>query len=315
MTSVYSQKKKDYSQRLSNLLMEYTGIIVCHADNVRSLQLQQVRALLRGEAEILMGKNTQMRRVIREVAKDIPDLQKLLPHVVENVGLVFTNANVKKVKDILLSNRVPAAAKAGTIAPSDVWVPPGPTGLDPGQTSFFQALGIPTKIARGSIEIINDIHLISAGDRVGNSEVALLSKLNIKPFTYGLKLTQVYDTGAIYSPAVLDITETILVQKFLAASNRIAAVCLEIGYPTLASVPHSILNAFKNLVAVSLETDFEFEQATKLKEMMKNPGAFAAPAAGGAAPAAAAPVEVEEESEEDVGGGGLFGSDDDSDSD
>jgi large subunit ribosomal protein LP0 len=81
--------------------------------------------------------------------------------------------------------QVPAGAKAGTLAPTDVFVPPGPTGLDPGQTGFFQALNIATKIVKGSIEIVAQVHLIKKGDKITSSAVALLSKLDIKPFFYG----------------------------------------------------------------------------------------------------------------------------------
>lgn len=49
---------------------------------------------------------------------------------------------------------MPAAARAGAIAPCDVTVPAQNTGLGPEKTSFFQALGITTKISRGTIEIL-----------------------------------------------------------------------------------------------------------------------------------------------------------------
>ena len=93
------------------------------------------------------------------------------------------NEDAKAVRDAILACKVPAAAKAGGLAPTDVFVPAGPTGLDPSQTAFFQSLNIATKIVKGAIEIINEVHLLKPGERVGNSEVSLLSKLNIKPFT------------------------------------------------------------------------------------------------------------------------------------
>ena len=40
------------------------------------------------------------------------------------------------------------------MAPVDVFVPAGNTGLGPEKTSFFQALSITTKISRGTIEIL-----------------------------------------------------------------------------------------------------------------------------------------------------------------
>lgn len=63
--------------------------------------------------------------------------------------------------------------------------------MGPEKTSFFQALQIPTKISRGTIEILNDVHLIKVGEKVGASESALLNMLGIQPFSYGLVVEQV----------------------------------------------------------------------------------------------------------------------------
>jgi len=85
---------------------------------------------------------------------------------------------------------VQAPAKAGAIAPVDVFVPPQNTGLGPEKTSFFQALSIATKISKGSIEILSDVHLVKKDEKVGFSEAALLQMLKIFPFSYGLKIIQ-----------------------------------------------------------------------------------------------------------------------------
>jgi len=211
-----------------------------------------------------------------------------------------------------LENKRGAPAKAGAIAPCDVKLPPQNSGMGPEKTSFFQALQIPTKISRGTIEILNEVHLIKQGEKVGASEAALLGMLSITPFSYGLEVKQVYDNGTIYSPEVLDITTDMLLSRFQQGVANIASVSLAINYPTKASVPHSIINGFKNLLAVAAETDVTFEEAEELKEYLKDPSKFAkavattaAPAAApaAAAPAAASKKEVKEdsESEEDLG--------------
>ena len=97
-----------------------------------------------------------------------------------------TNGELKEIRDKILSNRVAAPARAGAVAPDDVFVPSGNTGMEPGKTSFFQALGVPTKIARGTIEITTDLRLVEAGSKVGASEATLLNMLNIR---YGLMWT------------------------------------------------------------------------------------------------------------------------------
>lgn len=43
----------------------------------------------------------------------------------------------------------------------------------------------------GTIEIINDVHILKPGDKVGASEATLLNMLNISPFSYGLVVKQV----------------------------------------------------------------------------------------------------------------------------
>eukprot|EP00178_Gracilaria_changii_P010148 TRINITY_DN2957_c0_g1_i6.p2 TRINITY_DN2957_c0_g1~~TRINITY_DN2957_c0_g1_i6.p2 ORF type:complete len:299 (+),score=67.50 TRINITY_DN2957_c0_g1_i6:97-897(+) len=261
---------------------------------------------MRGHGEILMGKNTMMRKAIRELAEEREDLEQLLPYIVNNIGFVFTNENLKDVRDIITKFQVEAPAKAGAIAPVDVKINAGPTTLGPEKTSFFQALNIPTKINRGTIEILSDIHLIHEDCKVGASEAALLTMLNIMPFEYGLILTGVYDNGSMYDPEVLDLTDDVLMARFLEGARRVAAISLAIGYPTLASIPHSLVNGFKKVLAVAVATEIEFPQAEKIKAYLKDPSAFAAAApaaaAGGAAPAAAAAApEPEEESEEEEG--------------
>merc|ERR1712139_11332 len=156
---------------------------------------------------------------------------------------------------------------------------------------FFQALAIPTKITKGTIEILSDIHLIKVDEKVGASEAALLQMLNIKPFHYGLQISQVYDHGAIFSPEVLDITDDDIIKKFTSGISNIAAVSLAVGYPTVASVPHSIVNGFRNVAAVCLEADIDIPQIQGIKEFLADPSKFTA-----AAPAAeAAPVEEKKE--------------------
>merc|ERR1711881_697682 len=230
-----------------------------------------------------------------------------------NVGFVFTKEELITVRDLLLANKKAAPAKAGALAPVDVTIPAQNTGMGPEKTSFFQALQIPTKITKGTIEIIQDVPIIKIGDKVGASEATLLNMLKISPFTYGLLIQKVYDNGSIFDPEILDITDDDIKQKFMAGVANVAAVCLTINYPTIASVPHSIVNGMKNLLAVAAATDISFKEAETVKEFLADPSKFAAvaaaaPAAAADAPAAAAaaPEPEEEESEDDDMGFGLF---------
>jgi len=310
------EKKQEYFARLIKLLDEYPSILVVGADNVGSKHMQQIRRALRAKgAVLLMGKNTMIRKAIRGHAGNNPALEQLLPLIWGNIGFVFCKGDLSEIKKILEVNRVEAPARAGSIAPIKVTIPAMNTGLEPTQTSFFQALNIPTKISRGQIEIIQDVLLLSEGQKVGASEANLLQKLSIKPFTYGLALSQVYDNGSIYNVKVLDLTDEDLLKKFHSGVRNIACLGLQIGLPTIASLPHSVARGFKNVLAVSLATQYTFEKAQKIKDILANPGAYAAAAApapaatGGKKEAAPAKVEKKEEKKEESDeemGFGLF---------
>jgi len=300
--------------KLKDAVAAYKNVLIVGVDNVGSNQMQKVRIALRGKAVVLMGKNTLIRKMFRDMIEaGDKKLENLLPAVVGNMGFVFTNDNLAEIRKTILTSKIPAAAKSGTLAPVDVYIPPGPTGLDPGQTNFFQALNIATKIVKGAIEIVSEVHLIKKGEKVTMSHVAMLDKMNIKPFFYGFKVTDVYEDGTMYSADILDMDQATIFAKFLSGVRQMAAISLAIGYPTITSVGHSINFAFKKIVALSLETSIEFEQSKIFKEYLKNPSAFAAaaapaaaaaaPAKGGAAPAKEAPKKKKTSSESDVGGG------------
>lgn len=310
--------KSNYFLRLIQLFDEYPKCFLVGVDNVGSKQMQAIRIGLRGHGVVLMGKNTMMRKAIRGHIETNPGLEKLLPHIKGNVGFVFTKEDLSEIRKIIEENRVAAPAKAGAWAPLDVTVPAQNTGLGPEKTSFFQALAIPTKISRGTIEIMNDAKLFSTGDKVGASEATLLNMLKISPFTYGLKIEQVYDSGTIFSPAILDVTDDDLRARFMQGVANVASVSLAIGYPTVASVPHSLVNGFKNLLAIAAETAVTFKEAETMKELLSDPSKLAAlqAAASAAAPAAAGGAaekkeeakkeESEEEGSDEDMGFGLF---------
>jgi large subunit ribosomal protein LP0 len=285
------------------------------ADNVGSNQLQNIRRGLRGDSVVLMGKNTMMKRSVRIHSEKTGNTAflNLIPLLQGNVGLIFTKGDLKEVSEEVAKYKVGAPARVGLIAPIDVVVPPGNTGLDPSQTSFFQVLNIATKINKGTVEIITPVELIKKGDKVGSSEAALLAKLGIRPFSYGLVVLNVYDNGSVFSPEVLNLTDDDLMEKFASGVAMVTSLALAISYPTVAAAPHMFINAYKNLLAIAVATEYSFPEAEQIKEYIKDPSKFAASAApasaaasGGGAPAAAAKVEEkkdepEEEEDEDFG--------------
>mmetsp|Transcript_7577 Transcript_7577/g.13360 ORF Transcript_7577/g.13360 Transcript_7577/m.13360 type:complete len:322 (-) Transcript_7577:392-1357(-) len=279
-----AERKAEYFEHMKDLMTTYSKLFVVEIENVGSMQLQQTRMALRGTAVILMGKNTMMRKCIREYVEENPDspVGQLEACCRGNVGFVFTNGDLGDIRAVLESNVRPAPARVGAVAPIDVIVPKGPTGCDPGQTAFFQTLQIQTKITRGQIEMTSDTHLITQGEKVTASQAALLQKLSIEPFTYGMVLKQVYDSGSLFDAKVLDITDDVLAAKFVAALNAISKLSLALNMPTEASVTHSVANAFKAILSITVELEnYTFDKAEIYKAYLADPSAFAGSGGGG----------------------------------
>eukprot|EP00438_Fugacium_kawagutii_P029583 Skav213415 [mRNA] locus=scaffold38:11696:15840:- [translate_table: standard] len=154
--------------------------------------------------------------------------------------------------------------------------------MDPSQTSFFQArrgengpknffvhgieaLNIGTKIVKGQIELVSDFKILTTGERVTASGAVLLSKLGIRPFEYKMEASvkYVFQDAAVFSAAVLDMSEEMLIQKFLAGIANMAAFSREVGIPTEAGLPHAFGNAFRNVASLVADIDFTFKEASR----------------------------------------------------
>jgi len=155
--------------------------------------------------------------------------------------------------------------------------------------------------------------------------VALLTKMGIRPFHFGILISSVYENGFIYKASVLDLTKEDLLSKFISGVSYVACLSLGARYPTLASVVHSVARGYQKLASIAVVTAYTFDEIKETKALLSDPAALAkaqaAAAAAGAgagvapgpavavAPVAAAP-EPEEEEETPVmdlfGGGGDY---------
>lgn len=314
--SVKQIRKDKVWEQTQTCCAKYQKCLFVNVDNVTSKQICVMRKSFREiGAVFVMGKNTLMRKALLEMMQEDEENKKVRPQLkiirdalCLNTGLIFTDGDLGDIKKILDTQVREAPAKIGSVAPGDVTVPAGPTGMDPKQTSFFQALNIQTKIVKSQVEIVNPVKVITEGDKITPGQAALLDKLKIRPFYYRMEILNVLDHGQVYPAKVLSITHDSILESFTEHAQNVTAVSLAIGFATQASVHHMMLNAFKNLACASISSGFGFKEADRLAQ-----AAASAPATGGAAPTKAAEVKKEEakpEEDEDEGLDGamdLFG--------
>jgi len=307
-------KKMEYMQKLIKMMEEYPRIVLVTCDNIGSTHMQRIRISLRGRGVLLMGKNTLMRKAIKMSKEAHPEWQDLVGAIKGNVGLVFTHEQLPDLQPKLLESRVPASAKIGIVAPQDVVLPAQVTTLEPTKTNFFAALDIATKITRGCVEILNDVKLCTEGKKVGGSEAALLQMLDMRPFTYGLKLTTCYDQDmGVFDAKMLKATQADVYKAFAQGVGRVAGLSLALSYPTLPAFPHVVGSGFRKLLALTFVTSHTFKQAEGLKSAAAAAPVVAAPVVAPkevekkAAPAPAKPPPKKETSSEpDEGFGDIF---------
>ncbi|EXC01466.1 60S acidic ribosomal protein P0-1 [Morus notabilis] len=154
---------------------------------------------------------------------------------------------------------VGAPARAGLVAPDDVVVPPGNTGL----RSFSNFLLSGNFIPKTTLSISQP-----------RSTKVLLSKLGIRPFSYALVVLCAYDQGSVFSSEVLDLTDDDLVEKFAVGVATLTSASLDLSYPTIAAAPHMLINAYKNIQDVGVATEYSFPQVESVKEYLKDPSKF-----------------------------------------
>merc|ERR1711934_264774 len=275
-TKKLKERKYALAEELKEHFQNYTKLFMVDCDNVGSNQIQQIRIALRGKAILYCGKNTQMRRVLRELENDgMAQLEKVRMRLKLNVALVFTNEDLPEVRDLILENKVAAPARAGSIAQSDVVVPAGNTGMEPTMTSFLQALNIPSKITKGSIEILNPVR----SPRQARNQAVLL-----------------WSRGQVCVRRWLHVRSS-RARHHRPPHRRISAIL----HPSRVRKPLGYCSRDR----------LHLQEAEQIKEFIANPEAFAsaAPAAAASSADAAAPAAEakKESSSDDAGGaGGMF---------
>jgi len=283
MPAAISEEKLKIEKELNRMIDQYERMFFVKLENVTSQQMHRVRRDLLGQAEIVVGKKTTQKKIIsaRAAKKTASATDEALAEKMckenllsGNIALCFTNKSIADLQAVFNRYRVQAPARVGAVSPVEVIVPAGNTGMEPTQTSFFQALNIATKIVRGSIEIVNQVHLIKKGDKITSSAVALLAKLDIKPFFYGIVVLHVYEKGAVYPASVLDVTQDELLAKFVGATNRLRALSLAARWPSELTLSYHMASGFRKLLALSLATNYKIDAVEKMAK-----AAAAAPAA------------------------------------
>jgi large subunit ribosomal protein L10 len=251
--------------KLKKLLKEGNVVALADMMEVPAVQLQEIRDKIRGKMILRMSRNTLIKRAIEEVAEETnnPEFAKLAEHIERGAAIIVTDMNPFKLYKTLEDSKTPAPIKGGAVAPSDIVVEKGSTGMPPGPfLGELKSAGLPAVIEKGKIAIREDTVIVKEGEVVPHKVAVVLSALGIKPTKVGLDLLAAYEDGIVYTPDVLKIDEDEFIEKIQKAFNSAFNLSVNAAIPTADTIETILQKAFRDAKAVSIESAFLTDKTT-----------------------------------------------------
>jgi large subunit ribosomal protein L10 len=239
------QWKSEFVSSIAEKIASYSVAGVLDISGLPAAQFQRIRHRLKGQAEIVVGKNTlfhiSLQRAAGHKGEKILDLSKFLRG---QTALILTNLNPFKLSKILDESKTSAPAKPGMISPKDITIPAGETEFSPGPVvGELQRVGVKARIQAGKVVILEDSPILKQGDIISKEIADVLGKLNIHPIELGLKLIAAYEGGIIYSGEMLKIDEAKVLSQIQGAYTNALYLSLNVCYPTRANIGTLLMKA------------------------------------------------------------------------
>ncbi len=240
-TDTVPEWKREEVDELVDFVERYESVGVVDVAGIPSRQLQSMRRDLHGSAEIRMSRNTLTVRALEEVGEGF---EELTDYVSGQVAFVGTNDNPFGLYKQLEASKTPAPISAGEVAPNDIVIPEGDTGVDPGPfVGELQQVGASARIMDGSIHVTEDSKVLEAGEPVSEELEGVLSELGIEPKEVGLDLRGVFSEGVRFEPDELGIDVDEYRSDVAAAAAAARNLSVDAAFPTAETTPTLLANA------------------------------------------------------------------------
>jgi large subunit ribosomal protein L10 len=254
-TETIPEWKQDEVADIVAMIESYQSVGVVNIAGIPSRQLQEMRRDLHGTAELRVSRNTLMARALEEVAGGLEDLTD---YIAGQIGLIGTNDNPFGLYQQLEASKTPAPISAGEVAPNDVVIPEGDTGVDPGPfVGELQNVGANARIQDGSIQVMEDSNVLEAGEEVSQELANVLGELGIEPKEVGLDLRAVHAEGVLFEPEELELDVDQYQADVKAAAARARNLAINAEYPTAGTAPALLQKARGEAKSLGLQAAIE----------------------------------------------------------
>lgn len=251
----YPERKVRMYKRVQELARRYSVIAVSSLYKVRASQLNEIRKKLRGQVELYGIKNKLAYKALKSLG--LENIDEFFKQFKGQSILLFTNMNPFKLQMILEKSKVDMPARAGDVAPSDIVVPSGNTGIPPGPIlSTFKQFKIPTRIESGSIFVAKDTVVAKAGDVISADLASLLTKLGLKPIKAGLSIRAAYWKGLVIPEDQLKIDLEKTREELARAEADAHKLSIAVGYPAPEVVTSLLARAWDDAKRLAVATGY-----------------------------------------------------------
>jgi large subunit ribosomal protein L10 len=249
--------KKDVVKELTDAMVSSHVVAIVDLRGIPSAQLQQMRAGMRGRANVVMTRNTLVDIAITEAAKKRPGIEVLREAVSGQCAVVTSDMNPFKLFRAMEATKSPAPAKPGDIAPEDIMVKAGDTPFKPGPiVGELQKAGIPAGIENGKVVFKKDKVLVEKGKPVPDDIAKVLPRLEIFPMTVGMDMKAAFEDGTLYRRDVLNVPADYYNTMLATASRNALALSMSIAYVTPFTIRPLMTKAFREAMALSIEAAY-----------------------------------------------------------
>ena len=202
-----SEAKKAKVKELAGLMKKKT-VMVISIKGLPSAQFQDIKKKLRSKATVQVVKKSLVNFALDH--SGVNELRDLVPYVDDSTAMLFSDEDAFVISGILASEKSPAKAKAGQIAPFDIEVKAGPTELLPGpDISALSAVGLAPKVENGKIAVMQDKVILKEGKEVTEAIASIMAKLDIIPFEVGIEPVAAFMEGKVYADIVIDVDKAV----------------------------------------------------------------------------------------------------------
>ena len=251
--------KRDAVEELKRVFKEYPTIGLAALYRVKANQLHEMRRKLRGTALLKVSKNALVKMALKELMEngEFKRSDALFKHLEGQNILIFTKEDPFKLARMLDEVKIPSFARPGDIAPEDIVVQEGNTGLPPGPlVSEFNEVGLPARIVSGSIWISKTTVIAKKGDVISDKLASVLAKLGVKPVKVGLNLKVAYSDGLVYPVEMLKLDIESYKNELLKAWENAFKLALALKYLTPETLPRILVECYSTSLRLALSIGY-----------------------------------------------------------